>query len=132
MRIRYPEGTEASGEVLEIHEPERIVFSYGYTSGKPIPAGGSRVTIELRKHVAGTELHLWHEFAEAAVRDQHVQGWRYQVAVFANVVADEIHAGLFHTNSRIRAFAANATRVFPDQISGSILMTHNVGPLGER
>jgi uncharacterized protein YndB with AHSA1/START domain len=93
VRIRYPEGTEACGEVLEIHEPERIVFSYGYTSGKPIAAGGSRVTIELRKHAAGTELHLWHEFAEAAVRDQHVQGWRYQVAVFANVVADEIHAG---------------------------------------
>jgi hypothetical protein len=27
------------------------------------------------------------------VRDEHVQGWRYQLAVFANVVAKEAHAG---------------------------------------
>ncbi len=32
-----------------------------------------------------------HAFADAAVRDEHIQGWRYQLSVFANVVADEIH-----------------------------------------
>jgi hypothetical protein len=32
-----------------------------------------------------------HQFAEAAVRDEHVQGWRYQLSLFANVVADEVH-----------------------------------------
>jgi hypothetical protein len=43
--IRYPNGVQVLGEVLEIAEPERIVFTYGYESGKPIPPGGSRVTI---------------------------------------------------------------------------------------
>lgn len=92
VRIRYPNGVEASGEVLEIEPPARIVFSYGYASGQPIPPNASRVTIDLFEEGDGTRLELRHEFAEAAVRDQHVQGWRYQLAVFANVVADETHA----------------------------------------
>ena len=37
--IRYPEGTEVAGEVIEVRPPERIVFTYGYVSGSPIPAG---------------------------------------------------------------------------------------------
>src|SRR5665213_862228 len=45
--IKYPEGTEVAGEVVEVKPPERIVFTYGYVKGIPIPAGGSRVTIQL-------------------------------------------------------------------------------------
>ena len=47
MKICYPGGTEAVGEVIEVTPPERIVFTYGYASGKMIPPGGSRVTIQL-------------------------------------------------------------------------------------
>src|SRR2546428_4127742 len=93
MRIRYPDGTEATGDVVEVHPPERIVFTYGYASGKPIPPGSSRVTIRLEDGRAGTRLHLTHEFADASVRDAHVQGWRYQLSLFGNVVADEVNAG---------------------------------------
>jgi uncharacterized protein YndB with AHSA1/START domain len=89
--IRYPNAVEVSGEVLEVLAPERIVFTYGYASGTPIPPGGSRVTISLEPYQGGTRLLLAHEFADAAVRDHHVQGWRYQLAVFGNIVADEIH-----------------------------------------
>jgi hypothetical protein len=49
------------------------------------------VTIRLEPVARGTRLHLMHEFAEAAVRDEHVQGWRYQLSLFANVVANELH-----------------------------------------
>ncbi len=90
--IRFPGGVEVLGEVLEVAPPHRIVFTYGFASGKPIPPGDSRVTIQLEANVAGTRLHLLHEFADAAVRDQHEQGWRFQLAVFANVVADEVFA----------------------------------------
>jgi uncharacterized protein YndB with AHSA1/START domain len=90
--IRYPNGVTASGRVLEIVEGERVVFTYGYDApGKPIPPGGSRVTITLEDHPTGTRLHLKHEVAEATTRDQHVAGWRYQLAVFANVAAAEQH-----------------------------------------
>jgi hypothetical protein len=91
--IRHPNGVETVGEVLEVLSPEHIIFTYGFASGKPVPPGGSRVTIELEQEGAGTRLHLSHEFAEAAARDEHVQGWRFQLSVFSNVVANEAHAG---------------------------------------
>ncbi len=90
--IRHPNAVEVVGEVLEIAAPDRIVFTWGNAGGKPIPPGGSRVTIRLEQAGAATRLHLLHEFAEASVRDEYVQGWRFQLALFANVVADEVFA----------------------------------------
>jgi len=90
--IRYPNAVEAWGEVIEVTAPERIAFTYGYASGTPIPAGGSRVTIRLEAEGSRTRLHLTHLFADAAVRDESIQGWRYQLSLFANVVANEVNA----------------------------------------
>jgi uncharacterized protein YndB with AHSA1/START domain len=90
LRIRYPDGTEAVGEVVEISSPRRIVFTYGYASGDLIPPGGSRVTIDVEPHADGTRVALSHQFADAKMRDQHVQGWRYQLSLFSNVVVDEL------------------------------------------
>jgi len=93
MKIRYPDGTEVTGEVTEVRAPKRIAFTYGYASGKMIPPGGSRVTIDLEPIGAATRLKLTHEVAEEIARDLHVQGWRYQLSLFANVVADAVNAG---------------------------------------
>jgi len=94
VRIVHPGGATAGGEVLEIAPPERIVFSYGYDDpAKPIARGGSRVTIVLADHPEGTSLELLHQFESTAGRDEHVQGWRFQLAVFARVVAEEAHSG---------------------------------------
>ena len=92
VRIRHPEGTEVAGEVLEVAPPARLVFTYGYASGQPIPAGASRVTITLERHAAGTRLSLLHELPDEASRDAHVQGWRFQLSLFANVVSNEVNA----------------------------------------
>ena len=91
--IRHPNGVESLGEVLEVREPEWITFTYGFASGKPIPPGSSRVTIRLYPDDAGTRLHLVHEFAEAGPRDEHIQGWRFQLSLFGNAVANEVYAG---------------------------------------
>ncbi|HKE30013.1 MAG TPA: SRPBCC domain-containing protein [Bryobacteraceae bacterium] len=93
MKIRFPNGIEIAGDVLAVEQPRRIVFTYGYTSGNPIGPGGSRVTIELEPEARGTQLKLRHEFSDAATRDQHVQGWRFQLSLFSNTVADEVNAG---------------------------------------
>jgi uncharacterized protein YndB with AHSA1/START domain len=92
MYIRHANGVETVGEVLEVRPPERIAFTYGYASGRPIPPGSSRVTIRLEPDAGGTRLHLRHEFAEAGARDQHIQGWRFQLSLFANAVANEAYA----------------------------------------
>lgn len=96
LLICYPNGPRASGEVLEVLAPERIAFTYGYDSGAPIAPGRSRVTIRLEAIATGTRLHLVHEFLEPGVRDQHIAGWRYQLSVFSNVVADEAFANASH------------------------------------
>jgi hypothetical protein len=75
-----------------VRHPERIVFTYDFASGKPIPQGTSRVTIRLEPDETGTRLHLLHEFAEAGPRDEHVQGWRFQLSLFSNAVANEVYA----------------------------------------
>lgn len=98
--IRHPNGVEASGEVLEVRPPNRIVFTYGYVTGVPVPASGSRVTIRLDPHPAGTLLQLTHEFADPDARDEHVQGWRFQLSLFANAVANKINESASATIDR--------------------------------
>lgn len=93
VHIRFPNAIVAGGEVVEMQAPERIVFTYGFASGQPIAIGASRVTVTLAEVAGGTLVRLHHELPDAAARDEHVQGWRYQLAVFANVVAKEAHAG---------------------------------------
>lgn len=95
VRIVCPNGETASGEVLEVVEGSRIVFTYGYDgAGKLLPPGGSRVTITLEGTGEGTLLRLRHELPSAEARDAHEAGWRYQLALFANVAAREQHAGV--------------------------------------
>ena len=94
LKIRYPDDTEVLGQVVELRAPERIVFTYGYATGKMIEPGGSLVTIALEQAGAGTRLQLTHQFADEAVRDMHVQGWRYQLSLFANVVSDAVNGSV--------------------------------------
>jgi hypothetical protein len=87
--------------VIDLVAPERLIFTYGYTSGTPIASGASLVSITLSEDGANTRLHLTHAFSDAAVRDEHVQGWRYQLALFSNVVANEV---CYHAVAHIDAW----------------------------
>src|SRR5262249_6856279 len=82
--VRKPRGNRVDGEILEFESPRRIVFTYRYASG--VPADGSLVTIVLEETESGTTLNLRHAFSSAKIRDTHVQGWRYQLAVFSKVI----------------------------------------------
>ena len=93
MTIRHSNGVEVVGEVVEVDPPRRIAFTYGYATGEQQPKpGGSQVTIALEPVGTSTRLHLTHAFAEVAHREGFVQGWRYQLSVFATVIADRLHA----------------------------------------
>jgi uncharacterized protein YndB with AHSA1/START domain len=106
--IRFPGGNEVVGEMVDIHPPERLVFTYGYVKGTPVAPGASRVTIELTAVPAGTRLHLLHQFADAAAAEEHLQGWRYQLSLFGNIVANELHANPAATVDRWFAMWSNA------------------------
>jgi uncharacterized protein YndB with AHSA1/START domain len=94
LRICYPGGTAtASGVVVELVAGERIVFTFGFDyPGAPIGPGGSRVTITLTEVRDGIRVQLRHDVADERTRDGNVAGWRYHMAVFAHVVADDQHA----------------------------------------
>jgi uncharacterized protein YndB with AHSA1/START domain len=98
--IRFPGGNEVIGEVLELRPPEKIVFTYGYAAGTPIAPNGSTATIRLEAVAAGTRLHLTHGFDEERPMQDHVQGWRYQLSLFGNIVANEQHADAAATVDR--------------------------------
>lgn len=90
--IRYPGNVEVSGAVVAITAPRYLSFTYGFESGTPFGPGESQVQIRLESEGKNTRLTLSHAFPTAASRDEHVQGWRYQLALFGNVVADALHA----------------------------------------
>jgi uncharacterized protein YndB with AHSA1/START domain len=93
LRIRHSNGFESVGEVLELIAPERFAFTFSLQGERPIPAEESRVTIRLEQQGDGTLLRLTHEVADAVMRDQLVQGWRFHFSLFANAVANYVNAG---------------------------------------
>jgi uncharacterized protein YndB with AHSA1/START domain len=122
--VRYPNAIEAAGEVLALDPPSRIAFTFGFASGQPIPVGASRVTIALDDVAEGTRLRLVHEFPEVGVRDAFVQGWRYQLSVFANVVANQLHAG---AAARVDGWFAAWSQ--PDGAVRNALVDEHVAPI---
>ena len=104
VTIRYPNGVAAAGQVVEIVPDERVVFTYGYDAAdKGLPPGASRVTVTLEETRDGTRLTLRHDLPSAAMRDAHVPGWRYQLALFANAAARVEHADAATTVDRYLA-----------------------------
>lgn len=90
--IRYPNDIVARGEVTAIEPGHRIAFTYGYENAHPeLPPGSSEIVIELHDDADGTRLEFCHRLPDEKLRDQHVPGWRYHLAVFANVTANEHH-----------------------------------------
>jgi uncharacterized protein YndB with AHSA1/START domain len=87
--INYPTGEQAVGEVVSI-APTQMVFTYGFTSGTPIAPGASRVTIDLAPVAQGTRLTLSHALADESLIAK-VQGWSFQLTVFANAVSLAVH-----------------------------------------
>jgi uncharacterized protein YndB with AHSA1/START domain len=96
VRICYPGGTTASGTIVELEPPHRVVFTYGYDApGREIPPGGSTVIVTFAEEPGGTRVTLRHTgLPDTVVSREHVQGWRYQLALFSKVVCAEQHADL--------------------------------------
>ncbi len=94
--IKYPGGTTVSGVVKEIDPPRRVVFTYGYeTPGHAIGPGSTTVIVSFEERPRGTLVTLRHTgLPDAPIAKEHVQGWRYQLALFSKVAAADQHAGL--------------------------------------
>jgi uncharacterized protein YndB with AHSA1/START domain len=75
----------ASGRVVEVVENERVVFTWGWEQGPPIPPGSTRVTIELVPDGEGTLIRLTHSALPPDQLDIHHSGWEQYVPRLAAV-----------------------------------------------
>jgi uncharacterized protein YndB with AHSA1/START domain len=126
VNIVYPGGVTAGGTIVEIADGERIVFTYSYDDPKkPIARGASRVSIAFSDHPTGTLLSFSHEVSDAATRDEHVAGWRFQLSLFANVAAREEFSGVDAVVDRYFAAWAEADAKAREGLLGEAV-TENV------
>jgi uncharacterized protein YndB with AHSA1/START domain len=76
------------GEFIEVVPPRRIVFTWGWKEpGHPIPAGSTRVCIELTPQSGGTLLRLVHRNLPPPSRERHEMGWSHYLIRLKTVIA---------------------------------------------
>lgn len=64
------------GQFIEVDPPRRVVFTWGWKElSHPVPAGSTRVEIELTPRGKGTLLRLTHTGLSGPSRDRHDAGW---------------------------------------------------------
>lgn len=75
----------ASGRVVEVVANERIVFTWGWEQGPPVPPGSTTVSIELLPVEGGTLIRLTHRDLPSDQIDIHRRGWEHYVPRLAAV-----------------------------------------------
>ena len=77
-RIDYNGSDIASGSFVELDEPSRIVFTWGWEApGDAVPPGASLVEVTLTPEGSGTRLHLRHSGLPAESVVGHAEGWDF-------------------------------------------------------
>jgi len=75
-RVWMREGVEAVGQFLEIDPPHRVVFTWGWVDGPPVPPGSTRVVVTFVPEAGGTRIVLRHHgLPDDDQRQQHTGGW---------------------------------------------------------
>lgn len=76
------------GEFLEVRRPTRVVFTWGWKEpGHPLPAGSTRVEIDLIAKGGGTLLRLVHRGVHGEFNKRHRDGWDHYLARLLVVIA---------------------------------------------
>ncbi|HEY7606602.1 MAG TPA: SRPBCC domain-containing protein [Actinomycetes bacterium] len=85
LRVGYPTGQVAAGQVMAVEPDRRIVFTWGYEGdGQAVPAGSSTVEVTLEPDPEGTRVRLRHSGLPAGEPPQaHLAGWRHALATLA-------------------------------------------------
>jgi uncharacterized protein YndB with AHSA1/START domain len=75
----------ASGRVVEVVENERVVFTWGWEQGPPVPPGSTTVAIDLVPDGDGTLIRLTHSGLPPDQIKIHRSGWEHYVPRLAAV-----------------------------------------------
>jgi uncharacterized protein YndB with AHSA1/START domain len=69
----------ASGRVVEVVQNKRVVFTWGWEHGPPVPPGSTTVAIELIPDGDGTLIRLTHSDLPPDQIEIHRYGWEHYV-----------------------------------------------------
>jgi uncharacterized protein YndB with AHSA1/START domain len=76
FRCEVIPGHIARGEYVELDEPNRLVFTWGWDGNEGVPPGSSTIEIELATAGEGTSLHFVHkDLPSAEAIASHAHGW---------------------------------------------------------
>ena len=78
--------TEAGGLTLTVSGPTQVV-------GIPAPRYMVTATITNGSGAAATGVTISSTFPDGDAREEHIQGWRFQLSLFANLIADRAATG---------------------------------------
>ena len=81
-RVVMGEGPVMRGAFIDVDEPHRLVFSFGWEQnapGAPLAPGSTRVEVTLHAEGAGTVVVLRHLDMPADASADHTKGWAYVV-----------------------------------------------------
>ena len=93
FRLDYNGSDIASGRVLEIDPPRRIVLTWGWeAAGDPTPPGTSRVEVTLAPDGDGTIVRLRHSGLVPEAVEGHEIGWDQFLPALVSVAAGQVRA----------------------------------------
>jgi uncharacterized protein YndB with AHSA1/START domain len=75
----------ASGRVVDVVHNERVVFTWGWEQGPPVPPGSTTVSIELIPDGDGTVIRLTHSDLPPDQIEIHRYGWEHYAGRLAAV-----------------------------------------------
>jgi uncharacterized protein YndB with AHSA1/START domain len=82
-RIEVIPAHTASGEIVEVDPPRRLVYTWGWDAG-PVPPGSTTVEYVLVPEGAGTRLKFTHrDLPNQEAADSHAHGWDHYLARLA-------------------------------------------------
>ena len=77
-------GNTASGEFIELDPPHRLVYTWGWETGGPVPPGSTTVEYELVPEGSGTRLRFTHrDLPNQEAADSHATGWDHYLGRLA-------------------------------------------------
>ncbi|MGE0479323.1 MAG: SRPBCC domain-containing protein [Phycisphaerae bacterium] len=94
VRVEYPGGHLARGEITAIDPPRRVALTWGYESGtQGIPPGSTHIEITLEEAAGGTIVTLRHAgLPTPEARRGALGGWRHYATMLAKLAADAQYA----------------------------------------
>jgi uncharacterized protein YndB with AHSA1/START domain len=88
FRVDVIPGHVAAGEFVELDPPRRLVYTWGWEQGGPVPPGSTTVEYELVPEGEGTRLKFTHkDLPNQEAADSHTVGWDHYLERLAVVSA---------------------------------------------